>query len=180
MSDHFLGPFWGPARIGLALAMLLWIDVEGLVRIGWEAWGGVAVLALAGASSVAWPTRPSTGPASRVSGLVGLAGVALAAGGLARVASPFSLIAILALGLLALVPARDARERGVAIAMVVAMLALGFLWVGSSTPSRIAQVGAALALGAYLAGAPSSSEMGWLGRGLITLLGVAAAAWALA
>lgn len=165
----------GALRVGLALGMLQLVRVQDLVNIGWEAWGGVAVLALVGASSVKWRTRPDALRAERTAALAALGGIALAAGGLARTASPIAAIALLSLALLSLPSGLNARWRVGSIVILVAMLAAGFVWVGWSTAVRVGQVGATFALGALVANVVTD-EAGWIARAACALAGVAAAA----
>lgn len=162
----------GAIRVGLALGMLLLVRVTTLAS--WEAWGGVAVLAIAGASSVTWRTRPDPARSERAAALAALGGIALAAGGLARGAGPAPAIGILLLALLAMPASLNARWRLASLAVLVFALLTGFAWVNWSTPARIGQTGAAFAIGA-LVGNVVVDDAGWLSRIVSAIIGVALA-----
>lgn len=139
----------GAIRLGLAMGMVLLVRVPTLAT--WEAWGGVAILALAGASSVTWRTRPDPARSERAAGLAALAGIALTAGALARGGGPAPAIGLLPILAFVAMPARmGARWRLASLGVLVATFLAGFLWVESSTPARIAQTGAAFAAGALV------------------------------
>lgn len=162
----------GAIRVGLALGMLLLVRVTTLAS--WEAWGGVAILAAAGASSVTWRTRPDPARSERVAALAALAGIALAAGALARSTGPAPAIGILLLALLAMPTAPGPRWRLASLGMLVAALLAGSVWISWSTPARIGQTGAAFALGALIANVVVD-DASWIARIVSAIVSVAIA-----
>lgn len=163
----------GAIRLGLALGMLLLVRVPTLTS--WEAWGGVAFLAFAGASSVTWRTRPDAARSERAAALAALAGIAIAAGGLARSAGPAPAIGILVLALLAMPVGLGPRWRLASLGVLVVASVAGFVAVGWSTPLRIGQTGAAFALGALVANGVAD-DASWFARIVLAIAGVALAA----
>ena len=171
------------AFAGVAASLVLTMPWKAAAA-GWEAWGGLLVLALAGASSSRWRLRPSEVASRRIAARVGLFGLAFAAGALARGASPLPLAGLLATGLLAQ-PRASAKLGGEAVvhaAVALLGLAAGRLFVSASTLQHATQLGGALAVGAFGASLlharmRAREDLPW---GLLAMvLGVAIAAWAL-
>lgn len=168
------------AAWGLAMAAVVLMDVRGVSRAGWEAVGGVLVVLLAGATTLTWRVRPNLDASRRASSLAGLAGMAFGVGGLAHTSAPWPLIGLLALAVAAQGPAVSARAHLGSVALLVASVMAGFVFVQVSTVERAAQVGGAFALGAFLA-------RGALDQGVARIpllvaacvLGLGLASWAL-
>lgn len=161
--------------------MVLLIDVPSLLALGWEAWGGVALLVAVGASSATWRVRPSGVASSRAAGFAVVAGVGFAVGGLARLNSPFPLVILLALAALSLEPDRNRLSRLAGILVLVFAAVAGFAAQPWATTDRLAQIGGGFALGGALATlrAPGPEGGSVLARVACVFAGVGAAAWTL-
>lgn len=141
----------GLAAFAAAAGSLVLTTPWAAVEVGWEAWGGLLMMALAGASSSRWRVRPSEAASLRASRRVGLLGLGFAAGAFVRSASPWPLMALLVIGLLAQPPARAPREALTSLALVLLAFAAGLLFVNVSTVEHATRLGAALAVGAFAA-----------------------------
>lgn len=152
--------------------MILLLRVPTLAS--WEAWGGVAALVAAGASTLAWRTRPDAAASQRSAALAALAGIALAAGALAQGAAVLPALGLVGLAFVALPATMDRRWRVGSFVLLAAAMLAGYAWVGWSTSARVGQTGAAFALGALVANAVDE-DASWVARFIAATIGVALA-----
>lgn len=137
--------------LALLVGFVTLLDPRFLGRAGPEAWGGVAFLALVGASSARWRVRPSIERGRVSAGAATLVALGVALGSLARGTSPLALVGLGLLGVLASEARASAWSAIPFAASFLLAAALGFVAEPWSAGGRLLQATAGFGAGASAA-----------------------------